>query len=48
LIAIPFESLELSYTDGNLKIILPGATRDALTTVPEFEYMPIPIVPAQS
>jgi len=38
LIAIQFESLELSEAAGDLRIVLPGATREALKAMPEFEY----------
>jgi len=38
LIAIPFDRLELSEADGSVRIILPGATREALKALPAFEY----------
>jgi PRC-barrel domain len=38
LIAVPFESLLLDNVSGRLRIILPGATREALETVPAFAY----------
>jgi hypothetical protein len=37
-VAVPFHSLELARADGRLKIVLPGATRDALRELPEFAY----------
>jgi hypothetical protein len=38
LVAIPFESLELNDAGGTLQIVLPGASRDKLKTLPEFDY----------
>ena len=38
LVAIPYQSLVLDDTDDGLRIILPGATRDALGKLPEFDY----------
>jgi hypothetical protein len=36
LVAVPFSSLNVDYNTG--KIILPGATKDALKNLPEFKY----------
>jgi hypothetical protein len=38
LVAIPFESLELDESGGTLKIVLPGASRDKLKSLPAFDY----------
>jgi sporulation protein YlmC with PRC-barrel domain len=38
LIAIPFEQLDLRETDDTLRIVLPGATRETLQELPEFDY----------
>jgi hypothetical protein len=38
LIAIPFEQLDLSETNGTLRIVLPSATRETLQKLPEFDY----------
>lgn len=37
LVAVPFDSLDFSGRDG--KIILPGATKDELKRLPEFNYI---------
>lgn len=36
LIAVPFQKLVLDHADG--KVMLPGATREELTTLPEFKF----------
>lgn len=38
LVAVPYQSLVLSEEDGKLRVVLPGATRDELKKVPEFQY----------
>jgi hypothetical protein len=38
LVAVPFDSLELARADGRLKMVLRGATRDALRESPECAY----------
>jgi sporulation protein YlmC with PRC-barrel domain len=38
LVAVPYDSLELERDDGKTRIILPGASRDALEKLPEFRY----------
>lgn len=38
LVAVPFDSLEVEDAGGDLKIVLPGATKDALEDLPEFNY----------
>lgn len=38
LVAIPFESLRLDESGGTLKIVLPGASRDKLKSLPAFDY----------
>lgn len=36
LVAVPYQSLNVDYNTG--KVILPGATKDALKKLPEFRY----------
>jgi hypothetical protein len=38
LVAIPWDSFVLADDGGKLKIVLPGATREALKQLPEFTY----------
>ena len=38
LVAIEFQSLNLDRAAGTLRIVLPGATREALKNLPEFVY----------
>jgi sporulation protein YlmC with PRC-barrel domain len=38
LVAVPYDSLLLADTVGKPKIVLPGATREALEQLPEFAY----------
>jgi hypothetical protein len=38
LVAVPYDSLLLADTAGKPKIVLPGATREALEQLPEFAY----------
>ena len=38
LVAVPFESLKFEETNGKVKIVLPGASKDALEKLPEFNY----------
>lgn len=38
LVAVPYDSLVFDDSDGALKIVLPGATKEELRKLPEFEY----------
>ena len=38
LVAVPFDSLKVEDAGGKLKIVLPGATKQALEDLPEFHY----------
>jgi hypothetical protein len=38
LVAVPYQSLVLTEAGGEIKMTLPGATRDALRKLPEFDY----------
>jgi ribosomal 30S subunit maturation factor RimM len=38
LVAVPYESLVIAEDRGKRRILLPGATRDALKNLPEFRY----------
>jgi sporulation protein YlmC with PRC-barrel domain len=38
LVAVPYQALTLGSTNGTLELRLPGATRDALSKLPEFAY----------
>jgi hypothetical protein len=35
---VPFDSLKVEHAGGKLKIVLPGATKQALEDLPEFHY----------
>jgi sporulation protein YlmC with PRC-barrel domain len=36
LVAVPYNSLNIDYNNG--KVVLPGATKDALQKLPQFKY----------
>lgn len=38
LVSVPYRSLVLDDAGGKIKVVLPGATRDELKKLPEFEY----------
>jgi sporulation protein YlmC with PRC-barrel domain len=38
LIAIEYDSLQITRRDEELRVVLPGATREALEALPAFEY----------
>ncbi|MDB5410167.1 MAG: uncharacterized protein JWL84_5079 [Rhodospirillales bacterium] len=38
LVAVEFGALRLDTSDGKLKFVLPGATKDELKKLPPFEY----------
>jgi hypothetical protein len=38
LVAVPFDSLKIEDTKGEIKIVLPGASKDELKRLPEFSY----------
>jgi hypothetical protein len=38
LIAIEYDSLQIERQDDEFRVILPGATREALESLPAFEY----------
>jgi hypothetical protein len=35
---VPFDSLQIKNDGGKTKIVLPGATKQALENLPEFHY----------
>jgi ribosomal 30S subunit maturation factor RimM len=38
LMAVPYQSLILGEDDGEIRVVLPGATKDELSKLPEFKY----------